>query len=363
MSKRTLLTGVAYHGNRMPSHYRMDLEKIARADMDIVVHMLSHTDWERHAKVIKEMCRMTMDAGMDVWVDNWGLGGSPGDKSHFLTAHPECRMVLSNGEMHPTQICLNQPEFRKFVRKWIDTVADMGVSSIIWDEPMVPTKRIEPGSNTRYYACACPTCKKIYEEKFGHEMTLHFDAEAEEFGIDTMVDFFRDVTDYSASLGLKNVTCLVPRYFFAAELKLIRRLAELPHMDNLGTDPYWSNYGAGIDPDWAKEHSDWQPYEYVYDRTKRMLEVTEQFGKEHNLWIQTHMVDAGHEEEIIWATEAAYDAGAKCILSWSFAGAESNNYRCGNPERAWEAQVEGMRRIRSMERDRVLAEHRAKYKK
>ena len=43
MKRRTLRTGVAYHGNRMPSHVRQDMEEIARADIDIVVHMFSHT--------------------------------------------------------------------------------------------------------------------------------------------------------------------------------------------------------------------------------------------------------------------------------------------------------------------------------
>ena len=361
MEKGKLLTGVAYHGNRMPAHVRADMEEIAKADMDIVVHMLSHTDWERHGKVMKDICRMTEDAGLEVWMDNWGIGGTPGDKSHFLSQYPDAHMIYSNGEMHPWQICLTNPDYRSFVKKWIDAVADMGVKTIIWDEPSVPTKRIESGSDLRYYTCACPRCKKIFEEKYGHPMPLLRDAEAEDFAIDLMVDFFRDVTDYSASAGIKNVTCLVPRYFFLAELKLIKKLAALPHMDNLGTDPYWSNYGTGLDPDWLKDHDGFHPYEYVYSRTKSVLELTDGFGKEHNLWVQAHAVDAGHEEEIIWATEAAYDAGARCILAWSYAAAESNNYRCQRPEIAWRATVEGMKRIRAMERDRVLAEHRAKY--
>ena len=85
MAKRSLLTGVAYHGNRMPSHVREDMREIAKADMDIVVHMFSHTDWDRHKKVMEDIFKITEDAGMEVWVDNWGLGGPPGDKSHFLS--------------------------------------------------------------------------------------------------------------------------------------------------------------------------------------------------------------------------------------------------------------------------------------
>ena len=44
-------------------------------------------------------------------------------------------------------------------------------------------------------------------------------------------------------------------------------------------------------------------------------------------------------------------------------GSESNDYRAANPERTWDMTVEAMRRVRSMERDRILEENRAKYRK
>ena len=69
MAKRSLLTGVAYHGNRMPSHVRTDMVEIAKADMDIVVHMLSHTDWTRHKRVMKDIFA---SKGIRATVDFWG---------------------------------------------------------------------------------------------------------------------------------------------------------------------------------------------------------------------------------------------------------------------------------------------------
>ena len=351
--KRSLLTGVAYHGNRMPSHVRTDLEKIARADMDVVVHMLSHTDWERHGAVMKDIFKMTEDAGLEVWVDNWGLGGIPGDTSHFLCYHPECHVIYSNGEMHPKLVCPNQPAYRAFVKDWLDAVREMGGKAIFWDEPALPQKAIGEGTDL-VYTCACPVCRKKFEEKYGRPMpTLAGDPATAEFAKDTIVDFFRDMSDYAASLGMKNIICFVARYFKAEHNALINEISALPHMDNIGTDPYW----CGSKPILAN------PYEYVYGVTKRMLEVVGDHNKEHNLWIQGYNIPAGREEEIVWATEAAYDAGARTVLSWSFMGGESNTYRAGNPERCWEATVAGMRRIREMERDRTLAEHRALYRK
>ncbi|MBR2971368.1 MAG: hypothetical protein IKC61_00390 [Clostridia bacterium] len=46
-NRKKLHTGAAYYGNRMLSHSMTDMREIARADLDIVVHMLTHNDMER----------------------------------------------------------------------------------------------------------------------------------------------------------------------------------------------------------------------------------------------------------------------------------------------------------------------------
>ena len=156
MDNRKLKTGVAYHGNRMPSHYREDLKEIVRADMDIVVHMFSHTDWDRHKTVMGDIFKMTEDAGMEVWVDNWGLGGPPGDKSHFLAYHPESHIIYSNGEMAPVNACLNSPDFRAFVKEWIDTVYALGGRTIFWDECMVVAVKLAAKNLKPVITSRCP---------------------------------------------------------------------------------------------------------------------------------------------------------------------------------------------------------------
>jgi len=69
----------------------------------------------------------------------------------------------------------------------------------------------------------------------------------------------------------------------------------------------------------------------------------------------------GREEEVIIAADAAYDAGARCILGWGFRGSESNDYRAANPDRMWTITKEAFRRIRDRERDAILAENRKKF--
>ena len=350
MSNRTLKTGVAYHGNRMPSHVKEDMRNIAKADMDIVVHMFSHTDWDRHKNIMKDIFKITEDAGMEVWVDNWGLGGPPGDKSHFLAYHPEAHMYYSNGDMIPTYACLNSPEFRKFVKDWVNTVAEIGGKSIFWDEPNIPRKTVQ-GTDNKLFGCACPRCKKLFEERFNRPMPLYADPDVEEFRTSTILDYLKDITEYSSSLGIYNSVCVMLGASHGISLDTIDRICSLPTINNIGSDPYWY------------PRTDIDPYEFVYNGTKKNLDVSNQFKKDHNIWIQSYRVPKGREEEIILATEAAYDAGARTILAWGYMGSESNNYAAENPERTWDATVEAMKRVRSAERDRIWAEKRNKFMK
>ena len=48
-------TGAAYHGNRMPSKVAADMHEMSMAEMDVVVHMFSHMDMERHSKAMAEI--------------------------------------------------------------------------------------------------------------------------------------------------------------------------------------------------------------------------------------------------------------------------------------------------------------------
>ena len=88
MERKPLILGAAYHGNRMPHHAREDMRDMMRNGMDLVVHMFSHTDWDRHKEKMREILSISEEVGLESWVDNWGLAGPPGDKSHLLSYHP-----------------------------------------------------------------------------------------------------------------------------------------------------------------------------------------------------------------------------------------------------------------------------------
>lgn len=358
-----LKTGAAYHGNRMLSHAIEDMKEMARADMDIVVHMLSHTDWERHNTVMADIFKASEYYGLEVWVDNWGIGGSPGDRAHFLAYHPEAHTYYGDGKMHTYQTCLNAPSYRQFVKDWIDTVKADGAKKIFWDEPFIPSVKIE-GTDDYYSACTCPTCRKLFEERYNKPMPEIMDEDVAAFRNDTLIEYHEFVTAYANSLDMQSSICLMPHQLSGVgnnnttrQQKMmeisIDRLCGMKTVDDVGTDPYW--YGD------AKIKETHNPYPKVYTATKACVDIANKFGKEHNIWVQTFGVPRGREEEIITATEGIYDAGGRTILAWGYRGSESNTYRAENPEKTWTMTVEAFKRIKNMERDKILAENRKKY--
>ena len=83
MERKPLILGAAYHGNRMPHHAREDMRDMMRNGMDLVVHMFSHTDWDRHKEKMREILSISEEVGLESWVDNWGLAGRPATNPTF----------------------------------------------------------------------------------------------------------------------------------------------------------------------------------------------------------------------------------------------------------------------------------------
>lgn len=337
----SLKLGVAYHSNRLFSHVEEDLKEIVDRRFNLVVHMFSHNDWDRCPSVMKDIFQKTLDLGLDLWVDNWGLGGTPGDKSHFLCYHPEAHQYYSDGTMRPVSVCLNNEAYIAWTKEWVDKVYESGGRKIFWDEPYL-------GNKNGFFSCACPHCKKLFAERYGREMPLHPDADCYDFQEWSIVNYFTQVTEYSHSKGMENIVCVMLHGNIGISLDNIDAMGGIATMDNIGSDPYWI----------SKKLTGADVYRYVYENTRKNLTVSASCGKEHNIWVQAYGNPAGREEDIVYATEAAYDAGARNILLWGFRGCDGNEYRAEKPLTSWRAACDAVERVLQKERDRVVAEAR-----
>ena len=337
---KELKTGYAYHGNRMLNHAEADIKDMASHNCNVIVHMLSHIDWERHLTTIKELVSMSTGYGMEPWIDNWGLAGCPGDSSHFLSSYPEAHVIYSDGTMDRVYVCLNSPAFRKFTKEWIDAVEYCGCKKIFWDEPRLPKKKSDNG--TEVYACTCPTCQKLFEEKYGYPMPQEENDDARQFQIDTIKSYLKEASDYSTKKGIQNAVCIMPEGN-ELELKICESLCSIDTIQDIGSDPYW--IGKDVDV-----------FDYVYSSAKKCLNLADKYNKECNQWIQTYKNPMGREEDIIYAAEALYHAGTRTILSWGYYGSISNDYRAKNPLVVKHKTEEAYRRLWDKERDRILSQ-------
>jgi hypothetical protein len=158
--------------------------------------------------------------------------------------------------------------------------------------------------------------------------------EVRDFHRYSMKRFFEQVTEYATSLGMENITCVM-----VGDLdKFGADMLQVPTIKNFGIDPYW----------FPKERpGERDPFLYVYDQTKKILQRTADAGKDTHIWIQGYDIPGGQEDDIYLATDAAYEAGARSILAWSYRGGESHSYRADNCERVWQVMGEAMAHIRS----------------
>jgi len=343
-----LIKGVAYHGNRMLSHIHEDMKDIVEHGFNAVLHMFSHNDWDRHKKIMKEIIEISESYGLEVWVDNWGLGGPPGDKSHFLAYHPEAHQYLNNGEMASVYACYNHPAFVQFTKDWIDTVVEIGGKRIFWDEPHLQSHDWEDGKPARW-ACRCETCQALYKEKYGKEMPAEYDETIAEFRLWSVATYFKTVTEYAKEKGIEeNAVCVMLDQSYGINLDSLASICGIDSLDNIGSDPYWPLETEGY----------CNAYEFVYPRSKQNIDVCAHFGKKHNVWIRGYAIPSGREEAIIAAADAIYDSGARSIWVWGFRGCEGNDYRAVNPDLTWKTVGDAMNRITNRYYEELHNAHR-----
>ena len=96
-------TGVSYFSSRTHRHVRADLSDIAEHGCTYVVHCFTETDLAYYRDTMREIVEATRDAGLEVWLDPWGVAGvfSGETFTRFPLDHPETWQVLSDGRRAP----------------------------------------------------------------------------------------------------------------------------------------------------------------------------------------------------------------------------------------------------------------------
>ena len=139
-------TGIAYFvRNRRPDVARADMEEIKAAGCSYVVHFFTEFDQVFFKQSVAEIVQVTKEAGLQVYIDPWSLGGFICTKyTLFPLDHPEACQVWSDGRPL-MQACPNHPAFRDYMRRWLDDVVEIGGEVVFWDEPHLAVQKDEVG--------------------------------------------------------------------------------------------------------------------------------------------------------------------------------------------------------------------------
>jgi hypothetical protein len=361
-------TGVAYFSSRDVRHVSGDLQEIVDYGCTYVVHCFTETDLAYYRDTVREVVAATHGAGLEVWLDPWGLAGifSGETFTRFPLDHPEAWQVLSGGRRVGVA-CPNHPETRAFLRGWIDACAAAGGDVLFWDEPHFYVG-LWRGDLSAAWACRCDVCLSLFRQRHGGDMPARFTPDVRAFRESSLLELLTELCRYGREKGLRNALCLLPADLAAhgfpqQQERLARALerrlavadpasleamlhigvgdfdaaAAIPDLDIFGCDPYWYLFGTEAEP-------------FMRAYGEAAAEAAGRHGRGLQLWVQAFSVPEGREDELRTGLRVAQEVGASHVAAWSFEGAASmSQVRCARPDEVWRILGEEFRRLREGE--------------
>ena len=299
-------TGFSYFGVRNPEHVRQDMERMRREGCDLVLHTWSEDDQAYYRETMGEIISLSKDLGLSVYVNPWAVGRIFGGEanSEIVARHPESRQILSDGSPAPAA-CPNSPALSAYLETWTESVCATAVDTVFWDEPHFFFKKGEEA----LWACRCPECQRLFAERFGREMLEdRADQDLAAFRQESIVALLAHVTKIVKRHGKRNCVCLLPDFFDAGTADW-DRIASLPWVDEIATDPYWE---AGDSAE--RVESLYREY------SRRVVETARHHGKTSQVWIKNYRITCAEEGHVELATRLAREAGCENLMAWSWRG-------------------------------------------
>lgn len=301
------------------------MEDLAARGYTGVLHTFSENDLAYYREQMARIVDVSHDAGLEVQVGPWGVGGVFGGEaeSAFAARHPELGQVFANGRAVGVP-CPTRPEFRAFLRDWATAAVEIGADRVFWDEPhwAHPSRFGEPPES---WTCVCESCRQQYAERFGSAMPADLTPEVARFREQVLVDLLTDVVGHVRDLGGRSTICLLPPVDgMHAAIDDWGLVSEIDGLDTLATDPYWSFFDLPVE-------------EFVGGQARRLVEVAGKHAVRPQLWIQGYALGPEQEPEIRAAVAAARTAGVEDLWTWGFEAGKAMSYLgTRDPDRVWD---------------------------
>lgn len=335
------ITGWSYFGVRNPRHVIEDLDDMVEHNATAVLFTLSEEDFAFYLDTMRDLVALARERKLTTYVNPWAWGGVFGGEafSGFLARKPETRQIDNLGDPVPAA-CFNQPDFRAYIRRWVEAAAYVGADFAMWDEPHFFIFEWYPEFADRRgrWTCRCEACQKRFQDLYHRPMPQERTPEVETFRHQSILEFLDEMSRFARELGLKNSVCILPPSLgFDDGLLRPEEVFTLEAIDVVATDPYWRE---DSDIHWVEEHYRGDG-SWLVDNARRA-------GKEPEIWVKNFKVRKGQEPFVERATEIAFELGIRRILAWSYLGsAYMSALRSDDPIAVYEAQARAFGRCRS----------------
>lgn len=306
--------GVSYHGSRRLAHVEADLDAIASAGASVVVHCIPEDDVVFRQGRIAEIVAASRTRGLEALLDPWAvLGLFGGEALSFAVARdPDLRQCLSDGRRVPAA-CPNHPRTAAWLARWVTAAVESGAHGILWDEPHLWLPHWDDWNDgpVDAWACACDACRTAWSEGRhgapGGPFPTTLTPELRAFRTRSLLDLLERTMAPARAGGLRNVLTALPVPPDAPEALPWEAVAALPHLDGIGTDPYWFLHGQPLRP-------------YVSEWAARMAALAAGRSLRSHLWVALFGVPPDRAGELAAAVEIAAQAGVDDLLAWSYPG-------------------------------------------
>ncbi|TET77897.1 MAG: hypothetical protein E3J41_06015 [Candidatus Cloacimonadota bacterium] len=290
--------GVSYFGNRILEYVETDMRLLKTIGFDFVVHTYSENDFEFYEKTMHEIVKITKDEGLEAWLDPWGLGGFFGGEAYssWVLKYSNICQIDSIFERVPAA-CPNNDMFRKLISTWIKSAAESGADFIFWDEPHF----YQHFSKSGLWCCRCASCVKKFNELYNSKFPLKKSTRIKFFKMESIIDFLSFATDTAEKENIRNAICILPE----AEESFLTKVASLPNLEILATDPYGILFGKPLK-------------DYVKNETRKLQRAAKKYGKKTQIWTQAFKVPHENHKEVIKAMDIPLKLGADSIAVWGY---------------------------------------------
>ncbi|TES94396.1 MAG: hypothetical protein E3J87_00420 [Candidatus Cloacimonadota bacterium] len=308
--------GVSYFGNRILEHVETDMNLLKTVGFDFVVHTYSENDFEFYEKTMHDIVKISKNNGLEVWLDPWGLGGFFGGEAYssWIMKYPKICQIDSIFEKVPAA-CPNNEKFKMLIKTWIKSAAKSDTDFVFWDEPHF----YQHFSKSGLWCCRCPSCIKKFKGKYNTKFPLKKSSRVEFFKKESIIDFLSFVTDTAEKEGLRNAVCILPE----AEESFLTKIASLPGLEILATDPYGILFGKPLK-------------DYVKNETRKLKRAADKFGKKFQIWTQAFKVPRDKHKEVIDAMDIPLGLGADSIAVWGYKACKHiSSISSESPDELW----------------------------